>query len=357
MPARRPARSASRPSERGRRGCAGRFVLEAGAGGALAAPRAADLCHGAAPRAWQALRSSPAAPAQPALVIDCAGIEQRRQRRSCGAAGLAGLARRPPGTRCAMSACRRTSRRWRASARSRRCSSAACELADCAAREQCPNAAIAAARPDLRDGGLLVSGADNAPDHSTLQHRDRPRVLLVAGESWIGFARIPRLLRDAGCHLSLLCHPSCWAAQSGYVDELLPAPRGAAATLDVLEPLVAAREFHWVILGDDPILRAAVERPAVAHSWRFPVAGSGGRPRVLTSKTAFAQLAVRAQLPFPPSAATLGEHATAAARRIGFPVIVKPEFGSGGHGIFRADGPAELRELHPGAAAAGPAVR
>jgi hypothetical protein len=184
---------------------------------------------------------------------------------------------------------------------------------------------------------------------STLQHRDRPRVLLVAGESWIGFARIPRLLRDAGCHLSLLCHPSCWAAQSVYVDELLPAPRGASATLDVLEPLVAAREFHWVILGDDPILRAAVERPAVAHSWWFPVDGSGGRPRVLTSKTAFSQLAVRAQLPFPPSEATVGEHATAAARRVGFPVIVKPEFGSGGHGIFRADGPAGLGQLHPGA--------
>jgi hypothetical protein len=184
---------------------------------------------------------------------------------------------------------------------------------------------------------------------STLQRRDRPRVLLVAGESWVGFARVPRLFSDAGCHVGLLCHPSYWAAQSGYVDELLPAPRGASATLDALEPLVATQEFDWVILGDDPILRAAVERPAVAQSPWFPVDGSGGKPRMLISKTAFSQLAVRAQLPFPPSEATLGEHATAAAKRLGFPVIVKPEFGSGGHGIVRADEPADLGQLQPGA--------
>lgn len=173
----------------------------------------------------------------------------------------------------------------------------------------------------------------------------RPEVLLVVAAPWIGIARVPRVLRDAGCRVVLLCPPGFYAARSACVDELLPAPLDVRAVLAQLKELLAARHFDWVVLGDGEILGEAVEH---AGPWRrgwFPIDGDSEAARLLVSKTAFAQVMGQAALPIPRSEATTGAGAAAAAARIGYPVIVKPDQSSAGRGLFRADDEQALGHL------------
>lgn len=170
-----------------------------------------------------------------------------------------------------------------------------------------------------------------------LSAKRRPEVLLVVAAPWIGIARVPRVLHDAGCRVVLLCPPDFYAARSAHVDELLPAPQDVGAVLEQLKRLLAARHFDWVILGDGEILGAAVDH---AGPWRrgwFPIDGDSEAARLLVSKTAFAQVMSQADLPIPRSEATTGAGAAAAAARIGYPVIVKPDQSSAGCGLIRAD--------------------
>jgi hypothetical protein len=173
----------------------------------------------------------------------------------------------------------------------------------------------------------------------------RPAVLLVVAAPWIGVARVPRVLHDAGCHVVLMCNSGFYAAHSAYIDELLPAPKDVHALLTLLKEVLAARRFDWVVLGDGEILGAAVEQ---GGSWRrgwFPIDGDHEAARLLVSKTAFARVMTRAALPIPRSEATTGAGAAAAAARIGYPVIVKPDQSSAGRGIFRADSEQQLGAL------------
>ena len=177
----------------------------------------------------------------------------------------------------------------------------------------------------------------------------RPEILLAVSAPWIGVARLPRILHEAGCRVVLLSYPKHFAAHSRYIDELLPAPRKTSDALTFLKQILAARKFDWVILGDDPILGAAVEDPGPWRDGWFPVDASGAPPLSLVSKTVFARTIPLAGLPFPPSEVTAGAGAPAAAARIGYPVIVKPDRSSAGKGLLRAEDPTALSVL-PGAA-------
>ncbi len=171
-------------------------------------------------------------------------------------------------------------------------------------------------------------------------------VLLVVGGAWLGVARLPRVLADAGCRVVLLCHPRRFAARTRFVHELLPAPRDPAGTYRALEPLLARRRFDWVILGDDFVLSEATRDAGAWRAGFLPVPLEGDAPRRLLSKVAFAEAMERHGLPFPRSEAARGTaEARAAADRIGYPVIVKPDHGSAGAGLFRADAAAALAQL------------
>ena len=173
----------------------------------------------------------------------------------------------------------------------------------------------------------------------------RPTVLLVVAAPWIGVARVPRVLHDAGCRVVLMCNPGFYAAHSAYIDELLPAPKDVDALLTLLKEVLAARRFDWIVLGDGEILGAAVEQSGAWRRGWFPIDGDNEAARLLVSKTAFARVMTRAALPIPRSEATTGAGAAAAAARIGYPVIVKPDQSSAGRGIFRADNEQQLGAL------------
>lgn len=197
---------------------------------------------------------------------------------------------------------------------------------------------------------------DSADTHS---NGDRPQVLLVVGAPWIGVARLPRILKDAGCRVVLLCHRGRFATRSRFVDEWIDAPADVAELVPVLKRLIEDRPFRWVILGDDLTLRAAVRD---AGPWRkgwFPVDPNGDAASLLVSKTAFAWAMERSGIPFPATEVASGAEVPMAARRIGFPVMIKSDESSSGDGItwagnpkalagFDANGPMVVQRFAPG---------
>lgn len=142
------------------------------------------------------------------------------------------------------------------------------------------------------------------------------------------------------------------AARSRYVDSLVPGARRPADAIECLRlHLASGAAYDWIILADEPTMIEAVRRSREdwCRNW-FPVDISSTDPDILIRKTMFLAAAREADLPIPHSiSASSPDEIRAAARSIGFPLLVKPSEGSTGRGIVRTGDAAELEALMPAA--------
>lgn len=165
----------------------------------------------------------------------------------------------------------------------------------------------------------------------------RPRVLLVHSQDWLGVSRLPGLFARAGIATTLIAPAGCMAACSRFVDENVVAPRSVEGIVALLRDVVRERgdDFGFIVLADDPLLEAVV---AHAHEpWAarcLPVTGDA--LPILQSKFAFLAAARRHGVPLPHSEIVPAAEAVAAARRAGYPVMIKRSEGSGGTGVRKA---------------------
>ena len=100
------------------------------------------------------------------------------------------------------------------------------------------------------------------------------RVLVACASSWDAPARLPRLLSDAGCHVTVTCPEGDGGAlsQTRYVHAFAPAPRGAspAEVVTALRHHLRESRYDWVIAADDPLLEALAGLGADALGWAAP---------------------------------------------------------------------------------------
>lgn len=178
----------------------------------------------------------------------------------------------------------------------------------------------------------------------------QPRVLCVVSPNWVGVTRLPGVLKRAGCRVSLLSDPRNMVARSLAVDVLIPGVREPADNVERLRMhLATGASYDWIILADDPTIIEGVRRCREdwCRGW-FPVDPSSTDPEVLTRKTLFMAAAQKAELPVPQSImASTAADIRAAARSIGFPVMIKPAEGSAGKGINCVGTEAELEAFTP----------
>ena len=173
-----------------------------------------------------------------------------------------------------------------------------------------------------------------------------PRVLLVASDDWLGISRLPRYLSRAGARVSALTSPGFGLAASSFVTERFSTEEGAAKTLESLRRhLETAARYDWIVLADDELLDLAVERRG--EPWLnglFPMRSNDPDAALaLISKAAFSRAMSACGVPMPQGRLAAGAaQILAAASDVGFPVIIKPNRGSGGVGIVSANSRAEL---------------
>ncbi|WP_333688039.1 ATP-grasp domain-containing protein [Methylococcus capsulatus] len=169
-------------------------------------------------------------------------------------------------------------------------------------------------------------------------------ILLVVGIDAVGIARFPRILHDAGCRVTLLAPPGLAVARSRYVSRHVATAAGPEALPRQLQTLLAERHFHHVIVGDEPTLTVIARHRGEAwlDGW-FPVDHRSDAVEVILSKSAFQRAADAAGLTTPKSEVRTGlAGLEAAARAMGYPVMLKKSHGCSGSGVRKVAGEAEL---------------
>jgi hypothetical protein len=162
-------------------------------------------------------------------------------------------------------------------------------------------------------------------------------VLVATCKTWVGTAILPHLLHDAGASTTAF---SPWYLKlNPYVREHFTGPRDATAAALQLCELMSHRRFDWVIIADDYLLQAVVERSDLAAppAWLpFDPRDDNAR-RLLLSKHEFAESAPRFGIPVPEShfASTVEEIAIH-VKQFGFPVVLKGVHGSAGDVVYVA---------------------
>lgn len=176
-----------------------------------------------------------------------------------------------------------------------------------------------------------------------------PEVLVVNGQNWLGLSRLPALLDEAGCRVTVFGPAGGVIERSRYVSEVVRAPREPAGLVGALrEHMEGSRgRYAWVVVGDDPTLVELSRHKEEA--WVrgvIPVNPASRALEYISSKGAFAEAAPGFGVPTPESRVcrTVGEGLTAAEEVGGYPVMVKADVGMAGDGVRKAEDAGELVE-------------
>ena len=119
----------------------------------------------------------------------------------------------------------------------------------------------------------------------------RPHVLLlVAQPAALGAARLPRLLHDAGCRVTLFAERDAVASRAGCLDQHLVAPAPRDGYFDALAAHLAgdAARYDWVLPATDADVRGLYARRAEPWAARcFPADPTSPDAEAVFSKAAF----------------------------------------------------------------------
>lgn len=186
----------------------------------------------------------------------------------------------------------------------------------------------------------------------------RPHVLLlVAQPGALGAARLPGLLHDSGCRVTLFAERHAVVARAGYLDRHIVAPTPREAYFDTLGAHLETDgvAYDWVLPATDADVRGLYARRASTWAARcFPADHASPDAEAVFSKAAFGATMERLGVPVPRARTTTDlDAALAAAGEIGYPLILKPLAGCAGAGTTRVESDAQLREAYAGVSEQG----
>jgi len=177
---------------------------------------------------------------------------------------------------------------------------------------------------------MVESSEERPPEHAG---RDRA-VLIACSEGWDAPGRLPAVLARAGCRVDVLCPTSSALFHTRYVERKHEAPAELGELLRVFSQLRGQGDYDWIVAVDDSLLEALECGPPEELRHWFPVDPAREGFEILRGKTGFCKEAQRLGLSIPQSAiAHTLEEAGEAARRIGFPVVLKRDVSYGGMGV------------------------
>lgn len=162
-------------------------------------------------------------------------------------------------------------------------------------------------------------------------------MLLIAEEDLTGLARLPHVLRQAGCRVSLIAGRDMLVTKTRFVDHHIASPGSLSELVEMSKKHLNENPnlYQWVIWADESVIRELSRNPD--EEWLktcFPVDPCSSAVRLINSKTDFNQAAQEMGLPVPYFKPCSGlEDAESAAEEIGYPVILKDPYGSCGLGV------------------------
>ncbi len=161
---------------------------------------------------------------------------------------------------------------------------------------------------------------------------------------------IPRMLKRAGCHVTLLCHGDQRPFVGSAIDEWVWAPRDEKSIVDwvIAKTTAEPSAYDWIILSQDGLLNSLrhADIPTALKLKIGPVHNEKWLS-VLGSKCGSAQFWAENGIRHADfRICRNGDEARAAADAIGFPVVLKLENMSGGSGIFKCNSRKDIERHH-----------
>ena len=175
----------------------------------------------------------------------------------------------------------------------------------------------------------------------------KPNVLLVcSNDGFQNLLRIPLILHEAGCNVTLLTVQNNLLARSRFVNFVLPPESDIRSLIIALKTHLSGKQGHyaWVLIGDESPLFEIIKyrEESWLEDW-FPVDVRSDAMEIISSKDGFVKACVTHGVPYPTTqVSSCINHALSAAEYIGYPVMLKTTRGSSGIGVRFAKNPDEL---------------
>jgi len=207
--------------------------------------------------------------------------------------------------------------------------------------------------PARAENGYMLAGPHRAEDDL------RREVILVALEDRFSIARIPSLLHQAGCRVTVLGDPRAPVCYSRFVERMIPCPIDPPSAARALRELVSTcgANLPWVVFGDELALQAGILcRDEKWLSAIFPVDPFKSADMIFR-KAAFMEAAAAANIPIPPMRVcrTVAD-ALRAAEELQFPLFLKRDVDCAGAGVAQVKDKSKIVSVYQKLADTGPVV-
>ncbi len=178
-------------------------------------------------------------------------------------------------------------------------------------------------------------------------HSQKKRVLILSYADWEGLARMPGLLHQAGCEVTVFCRQHTYLSLSKFVQNCLSQPADISLSdfVDQLELHLQQQHYDWVLPGDDPLLYELAKRASNSSRVQQLLSGVLDLERLdfVTSKSRFYEDASRAGLRMPASVVCHNHHELlSAAQALGYPLVLKETQGFAGLAVRIIEKPEAL---------------
>ena len=155
----------------------------------------------------------------------------------------------------------------------------------------------------------------------------RFRVLIVTYARWEGLSRLPELLHQAGCEISVLGVQGNYPSLSVYIRKMYLSPDDANAVVSDLNIHLQERpeKYDWVVIADDALLLALTKRRDEAWvQQHFPGIADQRMADFVSSKAVFYDECRQRGISVPDfEVCTTQAELINAANRLGFPLLLK----------------------------------
>ncbi|MFZ6754428.1 ATP-grasp domain-containing protein [Undibacterium sp. Dicai25W] len=176
------------------------------------------------------------------------------------------------------------------------------------------------------------------------------RVLIVTYAHWEGLSRLPALLHEAGCEISVLGVPDSFPTYSRFVKHQFISPNDVDAVVADLNVHLQGQKnkYDWIVIGDDPLLYALEKRRNEAWVKAiFPTIVGNRGIDFITSKSVFIQHCQKEQIVVPDfDLCSDFDELRAAGERLGYPIVLKDAQGFAGLAVHIVENEAALSKIH-----------
>ena len=159
-----------------------------------------------------------------------------------------------------------------------------------------------------------------------------PHKVLLVTLNWSTLTELPYLFKQAGCEVHIACPKNNALIKTGFYDHWLDTGAFMESLLSLLGNLVKDNEYHYILIGDDPILWEIYTRNIIALKALLPIRNESVLP--ILNKVGFAEHCHKQSISSPPfKGINCLLSAKEALEILGLPIVIKKNYSNGGLGV------------------------